>query len=337
MKDAAGSKRDLEAASDVARWLESVAVEERSGLRWPDRPEVSRAGRPSLGWGGLGPIVFFADAYRTVGERRWLERGDSGGRQLCSLMDDLDPEIPPGLFTGLGGWAVVFHELERIGLDYADQKARVFGLLRDCSQPDGGGVQWAEATEVLWGTSGIGFLLLAIGVDVLGDDALDLASRAGDWILSQAHDAGGGLRWDMGPGPARRSPTSAGVWFPNFAHGTAGIGAFLARLGAAVNDDRYADAARRAAAWILTTCRTADGTCAAHHHDPAGRAGYNVLVFFFYDWDNSVIYTMGWCHGPPGLGWFFRELELATGEADWAEWVTRTAKAVRTSGIPERR
>jgi lantibiotic modifying enzyme len=198
------------------------------------------------------------------------------------------------------------------------------------------GLQWAETTEVLWGTAGIGFVLLTIGAGAMGDTALDLAARAGDWILSEAHTVGGGLRWDMGPGPLRERPGLAGVWFPNFAHGTAGIGAFLARLAKATNADRYLDAAHRAASWILTTCRTAEATCAAHHHDPAVRQGDNGMGPAREPGDDSPLYTLGWCHGPPGLGWFFRELELATVDAEWADWIAGTAKAVRASGIPER-
>jgi hypothetical protein len=80
-----------------------------------------------------------------------------------------------------------------------------------------------------------------------------------------------------------------------------------------------------------------DGTCAAHHHNPALRRGdFGIGPPRDAD-DGSPIYTMGWCHGPPGLGWFFRELEVATGEDSWAELITRTARAVRISGIPERR
>jgi hypothetical protein len=54
------------AGDQVARWLGSVAVEERDGHRRPERPELSASGSASLGWGGLGPIVFYADAYRTL-------------------------------------------------------------------------------------------------------------------------------------------------------------------------------------------------------------------------------------------------------------------------------
>ena len=311
-------------------------TDDHGDTSWPEIPEVSEEDSPSLGWGGLGPIVFFADSYRTLGERRWLDLASSGGNRLHNLLDTFDPDLPPGLFTGLAGWAVVFHELERVGLDFAGDTAKVITVLQDRAIRDGIGVQWADTTEVLWGTAGIGFLMLTIGVETVGDDALVLAAGAGDWLLSQAHSVGDGLRWDLGAGPLRERPGSAELWFPNFAHGTAGIGAFLARLGAATDDDRYIDAARRAASWVLSTCRTAGGTCAAHHHDTSVRKGDSIGPSRQPE-DDSPMYTMGWCHGPPGLGWFFQELALATADAEWNEWIERTARTVRTSGIPERR
>jgi lantibiotic modifying enzyme len=109
--------------------------------------------------------------------------------------------------------------------------------------------------------------------------------------------------------------------FPNFAHGTAGIGFFLARLAQATGEPRFLDASLAGTEWIMTTVRTGNDTCAAYHHDP----------------DGTELFTLGWCHGPPGLGWLFRQLELTTGSADWRGWVRRAARADLTSGIPERR
>jgi lantibiotic modifying enzyme len=171
----------------------------------------------------------------------------------------------------------------------------------------------------------------------MGSNAIELAGRAGDWLLSVAQPARGGLRWDMGEGPARDRPQLRNIWFPNFAHGTAGIAAFLARLGAATGDARYTQAALGASRWVLSTCRTDSNTCAAQHHDPQTRPGDVGMGPLRNDGDASPLYTMGWCHGPPGLGWFFRELQLATGDAAWAGWIARTGRAIRASGIPERK
>jgi hypothetical protein len=73
--------------------------------------------------------------------------------------------------------------------------------------------------------------------------------------------------------------------------------------------------------WVLSTVRTDKGACATFHHEP----------------DGTDLYTLGWCHGPPGLAWAFRQLELSTGSSEWRKWARRAALADRQSGIPEQR
>jgi hypothetical protein len=50
------------------------------------------------------------------------------------------------------------------------------------------------------GTAGIGCLLLALGPAYPGGAATELAAGAGDWLLTQAEDAPGGIRWSLGAG-----------------------------------------------------------------------------------------------------------------------------------------
>ena len=324
------------AAAEVARWLASVAIEDGDGITWPTVPGADEPPAPQLGWGALGPMVFFADAYRTTGETAHLELARGGARWLRARLAKRSPDDEPGLFIGIAGFAVVFNELARLGESTDDDLAMVFERLDDAAVTSPAGTSWAGATEVLFGGAGIGFALLTIGRSVLGDGAIDRAARAGDWLLSVADETPHGLRWDMGEGVIETYPHSRDVWFPNFAHGTAGIAAFLARLGAAANDDRYVSAAQRAASWILTTCDTTNGAVRAWHHDP--NLGPAMGIGPARDAENtSPLYTMGWCHGPPGLGWFFRELELATGDDRWPPLIAGTATALRQSGIPERR
>ena len=126
----------------------------------------------------------------------------------------------------------------------------------------------------------------------------------------------------MVPGPrlGGRTPRRPAP-LPNFAHGAAGIGFFLARLAQVTGEQRFLAASLAATEWIMTTVRTDDDTCAAFHHDPGG----------------TELFTLGWCHGPPGLGWLFRQLELTTGSTHWRTWLRRAARADLTSGIPARR
>lgn len=324
------------AATRVADWLESVAIEAPGGLAWPTEPTVSPETETDLA-GAPAAILFFADYYRTTGDKRGLDLATAGVGWLREQLTAIGGTDAPGLFDGLAGYAVMFDALAGAGVDTRTEMQRVFELLLHRATQTRTGVHWGEITEIVWGAAGIGFVLLEIGTRVMGRPALELASRAGDWLLSVAQPARGGLRWDMGEEINRRLARSRDIWYPNFAHGTAGIGAFLARLGAASGDSRYTDAALSAARWVLTTCRTDGGTCAARHHDPSARPGDVNIGPSRQDGDESPMYTMGWCHGPPGLGWFFRDLQLATGDAIWGEWISRTARSVRNSGIPERR
>jgi hypothetical protein len=311
----------LEAAEQTGEWLLATALRDKNGWSWPFQPDVAvdNVG-PSLGWGTAAPTMFFVEAYRTTGTERWLSAAHEGARWMANNFEEhADGWAGCGLFTGVGGWALVLDELARAGDNSAhDIAGQVFDAVVARVTEHDDGVQWHGYTEILWGTAGIGCLLLSIGSDYLGNRAIDLASRAGDWLIAQAEVSGAGMRWSLGPGIADRAPLAA-KRFPNFAHGAAGIGFFLARLTEVTGEQRFLRAARRASDWILSTARTDDDTCAAFHHEP----------------DGTGEFTLGWCHGPPGLGWFFRQLELTDRDPQWRAWLRRAARADTTSDIPK--
>ena len=278
---------------------------------------------PGLGWGTAAPVMFFVEAFRTTGDERWLLAAQEGVRWMDAHLDAAAAEWAGcGLLTGIGGWAVVLDELAAAADDeHARSLARrVLETVADHASVTGDGVHWHNLTEMVWGTAGVGCLMLALGADYLGPSAVDLAVRAGDWLLTQAEVAPAGIRWSLGRAWEAGHPDDRRR-FPNFAHGAAGIGFFLARLAQVAGERRFGDASLAATGWIMTTARTDQDTCAAFHHDPGG----------------TELFTLGWCHGPPGLGWLFRQLELATGDANWRTWLRRAARADLVSGIPERR
>jgi lantibiotic modifying enzyme len=313
----------LDAAGQVAEWLVATAVRGDEGWCWPVQPGLSTEVDPGLGWGTAAPSLFLVEAYRSTGEDRWLAAAQQGRRWLASHLETtIDSPQGCGLMTGVGGWVVVLDELaEAAGDDEARSLAEgVIEGIAARATPAPGGVHWHDLTEILWGTAGIGCLLLSHGNKYLGSRALELAVGAGDWLLAEAEEARPGIHWSLGrayeadsPRPDRR--------FPNFAHGAAGIGFYLARLAQASGERRFLDASLSAARWIMTTVRTENDTCAAFHHEP----------------DGTNLFTLGWCHGPPGLGWFFRQLEIAEGSPEWRSWTRAAARSDRISGIPERR
>jgi lantibiotic modifying enzyme len=316
----------LAAAERTGEWLLKTAEPAAEGWFWPVQPGMAGPVAPGVGWGTAAPTLFFVEAFRTTGDERWLHAARQGMRWMSGNLERAAGEWAGcGLFTGIGGWVVVLTELADAAADEQarDLAGRVLEAIAARATPAEAGSHWDDLTEILWGTAGIGCLLLAAGQEHLGPRALELAVAAGDWLLAEAEPAAGGIRWSLGrgayaPGTSR---TDHGVRYPNFAHGTAGISFFLARLAQRSGERRFLDAALAGTDWIMTTVRTDDDTCAAFHHEP----------------DATDLFTLGWCHGPPGLGWLFRQLELTTGDARWRTWLRRAARADLTSGIPSRR
>lgn len=308
----------------VGEWLLKTAQRGPMGWYWPTQPDVANDSDPSLYAGIAGPALFFVEAYRTDGNERWLEPARGAASWMAHHLEESAAGLAGcGLFTGIGGWAVVLNELASASGDdeVRHQAATVIKAIMERAAEADRGVQWAEFTEILWGTAGIGCLLLTIGRDYEGDKAVALASKAGDWLLEQAERAPtGGVRWPAGEGLQKVRPD----WdprIPGFAHGTAGVAFFLARLAQETGEARFLEAALAGTEWILTTVKTDGNTCAAYHHEP----------------EETDLYTLGWCYGPPGLGWLFRQLEIVTLDASWRTWLRRAARADRNSGIPEQK
>ena len=267
-------------------------------------------------------MLFFVEAFGTTGEERWLAAARAGTRWMEHHLGPAAEEWAGcGLLTGVGGWAVVLDELAAAGRDTRARAlaGRVLETVAARASRTGDGVHWHDLTQMVWGTAGIGGLMLTLGPNYLGPDCPGPGRRRRGLAAGQA-SRGGGIRWSLGRAWEAEHPQDRRR-FPNFAHGAAGIGFFLARLAQVTGEQRFAEASLAAAGWIMTTIRTDDDTCAAFHHDPGG----------------TELFTLGWCHGPPGLGWLFRQLELTTGTASWRTWLRRAARADLLSGIPARR
>ena len=65
--------RYLAAAERTGDWLLAMAQQSPQGWFWPVQPGVSAEVEPSLGWGTASPVMFFVEAFRTTGERRFAD------------------------------------------------------------------------------------------------------------------------------------------------------------------------------------------------------------------------------------------------------------------------
>ena len=220
----------LAAAERTGEWLLATADRSPQGWSWPVQPGVSADVDPGLGWGTAAPTMFFVEAFRTTGDARWMFAAREGARWMENHLGPSAEEWAGcGLLTGVGGWVVVLTELAEVaGDERARQLAgRVLDTIAAKASVTDTGVHWHGLTEMVWGTAGIGCLMLAPGADYLGPAAVELAVRAGDWLLAEAETAPAGIRWSLGPAYEAMRPGNKRR-FPNFAHGAAGIGFFLA-------------------------------------------------------------------------------------------------------------
>jgi lantibiotic modifying enzyme len=116
----------LEAAERAGDWLVSTAERGSDGWCWPTQPGVSAEVVPGVGWGTAAPVLFFVEAFRTTGDERWLAAAQQGRRWMENHLDaSADEEAGCGLFTGIGGWAVVLDEMAEVAGDEESRQLAV--------------------------------------------------------------------------------------------------------------------------------------------------------------------------------------------------------------------
>lgn len=287
------------AALRVAAWLEATAVATPDGLAWPRSPDAPT--RPAgldaalphdLYSGSAGVVLFFAElAARSNGDAAGRARYESLARRgadelLARLPAAARPGEPCGLWTGLAGSGATLLEAGRLLAEprYVAGALRVVALLQQAAEVAGHGVEWSPVTDVIDGAAGVGLFLLAAHEQTGDPLALELALRTGRRLEQLSRREPIGRSWEMEPGFARV--------MPNFAHGTAGIAYFLARLAEASREERFLDAARDGADHLLALADRSNGGCQIGHHSPGG----------------EELHYLGWCHGPAGSGRLFAQL-----------------------------
>ncbi len=308
----ADDRPNLAVATDAARWINASAVVTPHGTTWPANPAERGSVAADLYSGSAGVVLFFLELHRTTGEPAHLATANAGADELLA---SLDRQTEVGLYTGLAGIGFVLSELGRHTSNTKSREGarRVVAILQERAVERGAGVEWNDTTDIISGSAGIGLFLLH-AADVLElPEARELATKAGRRLQERGRDAAGGRTWPM-DGTAPRL-------LPNFSHGTAGVAYFLATLFEATNDHAFLDAALAGAAYLKAIARTGDGdVCLIVHHEP----------------DDAGLCYLGWCHGPAGTARLWYRLWQATGDRAWLDWVSRSARAIVTSGIPDR-
>ena len=310
----------LEAALAAGRWLDAVAIPKGASLTWP--PDLSATGSAGI-WlyhGSSGVAVYYLEAYAATGDQHWLDQACRAADHLLAGMGgaaQTDQALPPGLYEGVSGLGFVLAEVFKATGEprFGDGAEVCLEAIADAADEAGDGVQWADEdrdgrefapTDVMAGIAGIGLVLLYA-------ERIELAAAAGRRLIELAEPGSPGLRWKTG------NPNHP-MEMPNFSHGAAGAGYFLARLHRATSEAAFLEAALDTAAYLQSIAVGAPDVC--------------LVPRFLPPQNGRPEYTLGWCHGPFGTASLWFELHRATGDAQWLEWFARSMRAFQ-SRLPE--
>jgi lantibiotic modifying enzyme len=312
---ARGAKRPyLDLALRAARWIEASKQGTDHGTRFPADPLKPDSVALDFYNGMPGVVTFYAALAHASGDAAWLEAARSGGDYLIHEMEAAGDKLDAGLYTGLAGLGYTFDTLGRAGGGdrYHAVARRAAELIKARAQVTDGGAQWTDSWDIISGIAGTGLFLLETAAP-WDKSYLALASDAGRRLIAAGEPAEGGLMW-FPSGSFRRN-------YPNFSHGTSGVGYFLATLYQATKDQRFLDAALQGVRYLDAVATRQDGGTKIFHQSGGGENR-------FY---------LSWCHGPCGTSRLFYRLHRLTGDAKWLDWVHSLTRAVLAAGAPEQR
>ncbi|MFJ7086809.1 class IV lanthionine synthetase LanL [Streptomyces griseus] len=244
---------------------------------------------------GAGPDVRHGVAELTEWTRRRLAGLPTGRTPDGTLL--------PGLHFGRSGTAWALLDAAQL-LGDEDVAAEASALARAVP------VDWPNR-DICHGAAGAGMTQLHFW-RTTGDPVFrDRAVACADAIIAAAEDHPAGVIW---PVPAAFDSNLAGARHYGFAHGIAGIGAFLLAAGVAAEHEGLLWAAGRAGDTLVNLARFEAGRAVW----PAGDR----------DADGPVGQTH-WCSGSSGIGTFLIRLWARTGDERHREAAVQAAAGVR--------
>jgi lantibiotic modifying enzyme len=310
------ARPNLDVALRAERWIRKSRVPTEHGVLWPADPTNEKSVQRGFYNGFPGVVLFLLELYHATGDKQHLEEAARGAAELAAgLPADASAVRDAGLYTGLAGLGFIFEETFRATKDVKFRNAakRATELIQQSAKPTGRGVEWSASNDIISGSAGIGLYLLRAANTYDDKSLIALAAQAGKRLIEVGQPEHGGLKWQI-------SPTVTNL-YPNFSHGAAGVGYFLATLHQATGDRAFLDGALAAVRYLDAVARKDGDGWMVFHHEPTGKD----------------LFYLSWCHGPAGTARLFYRLNQITKEKQWLEYVHRCARATIGTGIPEQR
>lgn len=303
----AGPSADV-AGSGPQRWIEDAIAYlldtmDLAGAErlWPSQGFGASTDPLNVQHGAAGVLGALNRAAKHIPDPA-LTKGVVTAARWVSRQTSRESRTLPGLYFGRAGtaWALL-----ETGQALGDQ--RLVGLAVEIAErlP----LRWPNP-DVCHGMSGAGLTQLRMW-EVTGDTMfLDRAQQVADMLAAAAERRDDLVMWPVRPDFAS---SLAGLVHYGFAHGVAGVGAFLLAAASATGDSSYQDLAVRAAETLRTVAQV-KGDAAYWTSDP-----------------NSQVGMTGWCSGSSGVGTFLARVGRHTGDARFSELAAQAAVAVYRS------
>lgn len=281
----ADATRLLAAARVIGARLDTSALRSDEGVSW-----IGLTPRGEHRWsvtpletdlyGGLpGVALFLAYLGSLTGEDRYTALARAA---LSTALHHVGNHAPHkqsvGAFTGWGGLIYVLTQLAALWsdsdlLDEAEGIVRILPALIDKD----------EAFDIVDGAAGCIGSLLALHASGQATDALAVAIRCGDRLVSCARPMPHGVGWI----PQKVTTPLAG-----FAHGAAGVAWALLHLAAATGEARFRTTARAAIAYERSLFSPEAANWADVRPSTAAEART----------EGHPSFMTAWCHGAAGIG-----------------------------------
>ncbi|MFD9905912.1 class IV lanthionine synthetase LanL [Streptomyces sp. NPDC059063] len=263
----------------------------RTALNWLDlRADRERRQLPGLYFGRAGTYWAMYEAADTLGDHEVRHRSVERAKHLPVVW--ANPDITHGV---AGNGLAQLHLWRRTGdAEFRERAELCVRAVLAKRTPDG--LKWPVPAQMsgadaglahygfAHGVAGISTFLLAAARELNRPDLLESAVASGDFLLSAAAREGAGLAWPAAHRTTDSAPSSRVCWWCS---GAPGIGAFLIRLWRATGEDRFREAAHRAAIGTRS---------------------------------NRWLQSASHCHGLAGNGEFLLDMAAATGDVVYRAW-----------------
>ncbi len=302
----------------IDQWLKSSMVTKDGAQIWPNATDQPDEVSISYSDGVAGNLIFYLQLYKETNDDSHLQQASDAADYILTHLPQKTDSLQK-VFWGFSpygnvcGSAFALIEMYKTTSDatYKSGASHIIDVIQHFAINKEDTISWGSGNDVLGGLAGTGLFLLYAGETLNRPDLIEMAEKAGRTLISRSNKEVG-LSWKRGQ--------NGRFELPNFSHGAAGVGYFLARLYESTNENIYLDAALAANTYLESIAKTDNGVF--------------LIPYGFPDPGWSRSYDVGWAHGPAGVARFYHQLFKVTGDPKWKKRERACLRGIMSSGIP---